>query len=222
MEALEARQDAILARLGQLKDQVAAYKQSLGLPDTGPAPTVRPLSSVNKGHGFSPQLSFPTITPSDTTLQRVDKLKRTMLLIDAIFLQKPSSASTPRQTEPSARKLLVLICALLCNSPHILSFRLYRFCSYLFSVIMFSSPGKCYQNCRHCDTLFSFIPSLFPKRHLLPTNREWLVGAHILPYSLHRVFLAPQCAVLPPCDRGAPFHCPGEDDSHLDGCWQGL
>jgi len=33
VEALEARQDAILARLGQLKDQVAAYKKSLGLPE---------------------------------------------------------------------------------------------------------------------------------------------------------------------------------------------
>ena len=33
MEALEARQDAILARLGQLKDQVAAYKKTLGLPE---------------------------------------------------------------------------------------------------------------------------------------------------------------------------------------------
>merc|ERR1719158_1622335 len=33
MEALEARQDGILARLGQLKDQVAAFKKSLGLPD---------------------------------------------------------------------------------------------------------------------------------------------------------------------------------------------
>jgi len=40
MEALEARQDAILARLGHLKDQVAAYKKSLGLPDLGTPSTM--------------------------------------------------------------------------------------------------------------------------------------------------------------------------------------
>jgi len=32
MERLEKRQEAILTRLGQLKDQVSAYKQSIGLP----------------------------------------------------------------------------------------------------------------------------------------------------------------------------------------------
>jgi len=92
VEALEARQDAILARLGQLKDQVAAYKQSLGLPDIATPTTATP--------------AFPTITASDTTTQRIEKLKRTMLLIEAIFLEKPTSKSTHRETEPSSRIVL--------------------------------------------------------------------------------------------------------------------
>jgi len=92
VEALEARQDAILARLGQLKDQVSAYKQSLGLPDLATPTTAT--------------LSFPTITASDNTTQRIEKLKRTMVLIEAIFQQKPTCKSTPRETEPSSRILL--------------------------------------------------------------------------------------------------------------------
>merc|ERR1719334_1047727 len=36
MEALEARQDAILTRLEELKEQVKAYKKSLGLSDLPP------------------------------------------------------------------------------------------------------------------------------------------------------------------------------------------
>eukprot|EP00092_Neocalanus_flemingeri_P038719 GFUD01042161.1.p1 GENE.GFUD01042161.1~~GFUD01042161.1.p1 ORF type:complete len:352 (-),score=92.05 GFUD01042161.1:242-1297(-) len=45
VEALEARQDAILARLGQLKDQVSAYKKSIGLPDVAVA---SPTANVTK------------------------------------------------------------------------------------------------------------------------------------------------------------------------------
>ena len=42
VEALEARQDAILARLEKLKTEVAAYKKCLGLPDAaGQASQVR-------------------------------------------------------------------------------------------------------------------------------------------------------------------------------------
>ena len=37
VEALEARQDAILARLEKLKTEVAAYKKCLGLPDAAGA-----------------------------------------------------------------------------------------------------------------------------------------------------------------------------------------
>jgi len=47
MDALEKRQDSILARLGQLKDQVSAYKQSIGL---GPIPDVKPATNA-KGSG---------------------------------------------------------------------------------------------------------------------------------------------------------------------------
>jgi len=60
VEALEARQDAILARLGQLKDQVAAYKQSLGLPDTGPAPTANVTKTADIVIRCSP--SFPSFS----------------------------------------------------------------------------------------------------------------------------------------------------------------
>jgi len=87
VEALEARQDAILARLGQLKDQVAAYKKSLGLPEVS-----------------TTMLTFPAISDSDTTVQRIAKLKQTMLVIDAIFRQKPSK-SAHREIEPSSIKL---------------------------------------------------------------------------------------------------------------------
>ena len=41
LEALEARQDAILARLEKLKGEVAAYKKCLGLPDAVEASQVR-------------------------------------------------------------------------------------------------------------------------------------------------------------------------------------
>jgi len=59
VEALEARQDAILARLGQLKTQVAAYKQSLGLPDT-PASTVNVAKTADIVIRCSP--SFPAFS----------------------------------------------------------------------------------------------------------------------------------------------------------------
>ena len=41
VEALEARQDVILARLEKLKTEVAAYKKCLGLQDAGQASQVR-------------------------------------------------------------------------------------------------------------------------------------------------------------------------------------
>jgi len=89
VEALEARQDAILARLGQLKDQVSVYRKSLGLSEV----TITPLS-------------FPRITDSDSTLQRIAKVKETMLLIDAIFQKKPSSKNLQPEIETCIRTIL--------------------------------------------------------------------------------------------------------------------
>ena len=51
MEALEARQDAILTRLEELKEQVKAYKKSLGLSDL-PPPKVSPTIFVTVGLYF--------------------------------------------------------------------------------------------------------------------------------------------------------------------------
>merc|ERR1719167_908698 len=59
MEALEARQDAILARLGQLKDQVAAYKKTLGLPEIS-TPSVNVTKTADIVIRCSP--TFPTFS----------------------------------------------------------------------------------------------------------------------------------------------------------------
>jgi len=51
LEALSARQEAILARLGQLKEEVDAYKKSLGLPvfpPTAPSPAQGSASSIER------------------------------------------------------------------------------------------------------------------------------------------------------------------------------
>jgi len=75
MDALEKRQESILARLGQLKDQVSAYKQSIGLgpvPDAKTTSTTSSGASPSKGCGCiadivikaspsNPPLSLPTV-----------------------------------------------------------------------------------------------------------------------------------------------------------------
>ena len=47
LQALETRQDAILARLERLKVEVAAYKRTLGLADSAAAPTAPGPSKVS-------------------------------------------------------------------------------------------------------------------------------------------------------------------------------
>jgi len=76
LRALEARQDAILARLEKLKLEVAAYGKSLG---------VSTLDSVPS------QLSFPKIVDSDSTIQRLAKLQGTIKLLEKIFRDNTSS-----------------------------------------------------------------------------------------------------------------------------------
>jgi len=65
IQAISVRQDAILARLGQLKDQVNAYKQSLGLPPVGePKQQVnvsRTADLVVRCSPSSPALSLPAV-----------------------------------------------------------------------------------------------------------------------------------------------------------------
>jgi len=64
LEALSARQDAILARLGQLKEQVSAYKESLGLPaaiSTSSQNVARTADLVVRCSPSYPPLSLPVV-----------------------------------------------------------------------------------------------------------------------------------------------------------------
>ena len=103
LQALEARQDTILARLERLKAEVAAYKKSLGLSGSEVASTtsqvtflelltIQKLKLTHTGTDNNiSQLSFPSIAPSDSTLQRLSKLRSSIAIIEAIFSEKPSS-----------------------------------------------------------------------------------------------------------------------------------
>jgi len=65
LQAIAARQEAILARLGQLKDQVSAYKQSLGLPPVNDIPpqvsVSRTADLVIRASPSHPPLSLPAV-----------------------------------------------------------------------------------------------------------------------------------------------------------------
>ena len=103
LQALEARQDTILARLERLKAEVASYKKSLGLSGSEVASTtsqvtflelltIQKLKLTHTGTDNNiSQLSFPSIAPSDSTLQRLSKLRSSIAIIEAIFSEKPSS-----------------------------------------------------------------------------------------------------------------------------------
>ena len=103
LQALEARQDTILARLERLKAEVASYKKSLGLSGSDVASTtsqvtflelltIQKLKLTHTGTDNNiSQLSFPSIAPSDSTSQRLSKLRSSIAIIEAIFSEKPSS-----------------------------------------------------------------------------------------------------------------------------------
>merc|ERR1719300_596701 len=86
MEALEARQDAILTRLEELKEQVKAYKKSLGLSDLPP-----------------PKPVFSAISTEDTIRQRIEKLKRTISIIERLFERRSKCDSSQNPTQKSSR-----------------------------------------------------------------------------------------------------------------------
>jgi len=65
LQAIASRQEAILARLGQLRDQVSAYKQSLGLPPVSDVPAQVSVSKtadlVIRSSPSHPPLSLPAV-----------------------------------------------------------------------------------------------------------------------------------------------------------------
>jgi len=72
LAALSSRQDNILAKLEQLKEQVSAYQKSLGLPVTSSTSVVKPSS----------------------TSSRLAQLKSTMAKLEAMFWMPSSSPNT--------------------------------------------------------------------------------------------------------------------------------
>ena len=89
VEALEARQDAILARLEKLKTEVAAYKKCLGLPDAVEASQVRTRFNNCSSEHNSPSVLLSLLSPSSLRLTQPRK----------------DSASFGRQSEISKQSL---------------------------------------------------------------------------------------------------------------------
>jgi len=99
LEALSARQDAILSRLGQLKNQVSAYKQSIGLP-----------ASIS-----TPPQQHPPVWSSPLLLQ-LARLKETLARVELMFSRptsssKQSSKQEDRQLDVSRTADLVIRCS---------------------------------------------------------------------------------------------------------------
>ena len=113
IRVLEARQDAIISRLEKLKADVEAYKQSLGLTTGTVAATSTEVKIIIKKQSLTclrlitlhySQLSvFPSIVDTDSTLQRLEKLKVSINMIEAIF-NEPSHDNSSKQTRSTGSK----------------------------------------------------------------------------------------------------------------------
>ena len=113
LKALEARQDAIISRLEKLKADVEAYKQSLGLTTGTVAATSTEVKIIIKKQSLTclrlitlhySQLSvFPSIVDTDSTLQRLEKLKVSINMIEAIF-NEPSHGNSSKQSRSTGSK----------------------------------------------------------------------------------------------------------------------
>ena len=117
LKALEARQDAIIARLERLKADVESYKQSIGLAvSSGSVSSAQVWSTTNLSLFNADisclQLTFPCIVASDSTLTRIDKLKESIKIIEAIFKEGPvRSVNSSKVVSPHSS----LVCTSLLN-----------------------------------------------------------------------------------------------------------